>query len=409
MKKAAWVIPSFIEGSGGYRTIFQHINEMAQEYECHVYVYDSGDYRNSKEVSAAAETFYGRCDCRIHLGYDIPAGNEYAMIFATSWLTAETVYMYGGCAKKVYFVQDYEPLFYPAGDYYLRAAGTYELGFYHITIGRWLAKKIHQNHRARVMNFDFCADSSVYNNSDSKEKENAVCFIYQPDKPRRGTQLGLEALRLIKQIDPELTIYLYGSDIKCRLPFEHINLGIISPQQCSDLYKRCKAGLCISASNPSRIPFEMMACGLPVVDVYMENNLYDYENSGVVLAQCRPEALAQAVLDICKDLKKRNQLIENGLQFMEQRDIKYGMGQFMRAVREIESGSGSGCPVNNPKVSYHGEPVTASEAMAAFKREMFLREQKDGMTVSERLKRNIWIRRIPGIKKIKKMLKGDRL
>lgn len=35
MKKAAWVIPSFIEGSGGYRTIFQHINEMAQEYECH--------------------------------------------------------------------------------------------------------------------------------------------------------------------------------------------------------------------------------------------------------------------------------------------------------------------------------------------------------------------------------------
>lgn len=44
MRKAAWVIPSFIEGSGGYRTVFQHVNVMSTEFECDVYVYNSGDY-----------------------------------------------------------------------------------------------------------------------------------------------------------------------------------------------------------------------------------------------------------------------------------------------------------------------------------------------------------------------------
>ena len=55
MKQAAWVIPSFIEGSGGYRTIFQYINYMSKEFACDVYVYDSGDYRMDTEIAKRAE------------------------------------------------------------------------------------------------------------------------------------------------------------------------------------------------------------------------------------------------------------------------------------------------------------------------------------------------------------------
>lgn len=46
-------------------------------------------------------------------------------------------------------------MFYPVGNQYLRAAGTYELGFYHITIGRWLAKKLKEEHCAKAAYFDF--------------------------------------------------------------------------------------------------------------------------------------------------------------------------------------------------------------------------------------------------------------
>ena len=39
--RAAWVLPSFIEGSGGHRTILQNIQYMiSQGDECDVYVED---------------------------------------------------------------------------------------------------------------------------------------------------------------------------------------------------------------------------------------------------------------------------------------------------------------------------------------------------------------------------------
>ena len=38
-----------------------------------------------------------------------------------------------------------------------------------------------------------------------------------------------------------------------------VDLGLVSPTACADLYRRCSVGLCVSSSNPSRIPFEMMS------------------------------------------------------------------------------------------------------------------------------------------------------
>lgn len=65
--------------------------------------------------------------------------------------------------------------------------------------------------------------------------------------------------------------------------FECKNLNIIPIKECNELYNKCKVGICMSASNPSRIPFEMMSAGLPVVELYKENNIYDLPDEGVLL------------------------------------------------------------------------------------------------------------------------------
>ena len=83
--------------------------------------------------------------------------------------------------------------------------------------------------------------------------------------------LGIEALGIVKFLRPDVKIYLYGSNIKGNVWFEHENLGIIPLEKCNALYNKCEVGLCISSSNPSRIPFEMMAAGLPVVDLIHGN------------------------------------------------------------------------------------------------------------------------------------------
>ena len=48
-----------------------------------------------------------------------------------------------------------------------------------------------------MSSFPFCANLDVYHPINIK-KENAICFIFQPDKPRRCVELGLKALKLVK-------------------------------------------------------------------------------------------------------------------------------------------------------------------------------------------------------------------
>lgn len=400
MKKAAWVIPSFVEGSGGYRTIFQHVNEMAKEYQCFVFVYDSGDYKDDLDVTRAAFKFYGQCDCIIHLGYDI-VDEDFDLLIATSWLTVEVVYKYKGSAKKIYFVQDYEPMFYPAGDQYLSAAGTYELGFNHITIGRWLTYKIQQCHNAKSMYYDFCADKKIYQFIEEKEREEAVCFVFQPEKPRRATKLGIEALKLVKMCLPEVKVYLYGSREKVKLPFEYIHLGILSPSECADLYQRCKVGLCISSSNPSRVPYEMMACGLPVVDIYMENNLYDYQEGTVTLAQCRSESIAQAILNIFNDPILQKKIENSNINYMKNRDMHVGLRQFMDCIHEVVNANEFSL-TEKPEITYLTGPIKATYQLVEIKNNL----KPDRISCFDWLKRKRWFRKIPGIKKLKWILRG---
>ena len=262
--RAAWVLPSLIEGSGGHRTILQNVQYLIRKgYECDVYVEDKGEVKNSEELRRQAETLFGKHDCRFILGYDIQG--EYDIIFATAWFTAKVVRDCNSSAVKAYFIQDFEALFNPMGDGYILACNSYGYGLKPVTIGRWLSHKMQTEYRTPSRYFDFCADRRIYRPLPEAKKEHAICFVYQPDKPRRCSVLGIEALGIVKFLRPDVKIYLYGSNIKGNVWFEHENLGIIPLEKCNALYNKCEVGLCISSSNPSRIPFEMMAAGLPVI------------------------------------------------------------------------------------------------------------------------------------------------
>lgn len=57
------------------------------------------------------------------------------VVIATAWNAAEYVAMQPTLTKP-YFIQDFEPWFYPMGENYLRAEQSYRLGLMPITIGR---------------------------------------------------------------------------------------------------------------------------------------------------------------------------------------------------------------------------------------------------------------------------------
>ncbi|WP_314863638.1 rhamnosyltransferase WsaF family glycosyltransferase [Stomatobaculum longum] len=332
--RAAWVLPSLIEGSGGHRTILQNVQYLIRKgYECDVYVEDKGEVKNSEELRRQAETLFGKHDCRFILGYDIQG--EYDIIFATAWFTAKVVRDCNSKAVKAYFIQDFEALFNPMGDGYILACNSYGYGLKPVTIGRWLSHKMQTEYHTPSRYFDFCADRRIYRPLPEAKKEHAICFVYQPDKPRRCSVLGIEALGIVKFLRPDVKIYLYGSNIKGNVWFEHENLGIIPLEKCNALYNKCEVGLCISSSNPSRIPFEMMAAGLPVVDLYMENNFYDMPNEGVRLAHTTPESIAQALIEILDHKEMAAEMSEAGKRYMADKDLEHGFEQFYAAVSDM--------------------------------------------------------------------------
>ena len=91
MRKAAWLLPSLLEGSGGHRTILQNASFLTSknEFSCDIYVEDDGSCRNNEDLEKFVEKYFGKISgCHFYLGFDL--NDSYDLIFATAWYTAKT-------------------------------------------------------------------------------------------------------------------------------------------------------------------------------------------------------------------------------------------------------------------------------------------------------------------------------
>ena len=331
-KKIAWVMPHPGKGSGGHRTIIQNVNALIRAgYECDIFVEEDG-VSTSEMVRQKINEWYEPCTAGVYVGFKFE--KDYDLLFATGWQTIEFVKKLPA-KKKAYFIQDFEPWFFPMGDQYLITENSYRYGFLPVTIGKWLAHKMQAEFNTPAEYFSFGADLNVYKPLPKVKKENAICFVYQPEKPRRCDYIGLKALKILKAMKPDVQIYLYGSSMPATFEFECKNLNIIPIKECNELYNKCKVGICMSASNPSRIPFEMMSAGLPVVELYKENNIYDLPDEGVLLAQPIPEAIASAIAYILDNPQVAEKMSKFGVQYMKNYPLEKGFEEYLKAVKDM--------------------------------------------------------------------------
>jgi len=317
--RIAWLVPFPLKGSGGHRTIFSHIQNLIDRgHRCHVYVGDEEKQGlQPTELSKLVEEYFGPCSASFHAGYQIP--DQYDLAVATAWWTAPMVANQVNAKHKVYFIQDFEPWFNPMGDHFILAENTYRLGLAPVTIGRWLAHLMTDHYDTPSHFFEFTADGTIYKPLPKIKKEKALCFVFQPEKTRRCPAIGREALAIVKHHCPDVQIYTFGSAESPGFRFDHTHLGILSLEECNTLYNRCRVGLCLNSSNPSRIPFEMMAAGLPVVDFFGDNTIYDLPDHAVLLAERDPTVIADALFRILTSESLRQSMHNAMHNFMRHR------------------------------------------------------------------------------------------
>jgi O-antigen biosynthesis protein len=287
----AWVSVPPGEGAGGFTTMARLVSLLEQAgHRCTVYLHDRHGW-SIEQHRATVRNWWPSLGADVR---DAAAGIDDAhAIFATSWETAYRVLAAPAKGARFYLVQDFEPWFHPAGSEAMLAEATYRFGFHGLTAGPWLAQVMRQRYGMSADHFDFGCDLERYAIEPGVERT-GVCFYARPSTPRRAFELGVATLRLLADRHPEVDIHAYGEAIRS-LPLAAIHHGVLAPDDLNRLYNRCIAGLALSASNVSLVPYEMLAAGcIPVVNDADHNQLV-LDNDQVTYAPATPFDLADAL------------------------------------------------------------------------------------------------------------------
>lgn len=281
-------------GAGGATTMFRLISSIEQAgHRCILYLHDRHGWSIEQHERTIREWWP---DVKAEVRDGSKGLQDAHAIFATSWGTAYPVLTSPARGARFYLVQDLEHMFYPAGSEALLAEATYSFGFHGITLGRWLADQLTQRYGMSADYVDFGCDLDRYRLANTGERD-GVCLYLRPSAPRRASELGVIALDLFAERHPEIDIHLYGETVR-RLPITATNHGRLTPDELNDLYNRCIAGLSISATNISLVPFEMLAAGcIPVVND-AEHNRVTLDNPEVAYAPATPFELANTLAAI---------------------------------------------------------------------------------------------------------------
>lgn len=330
----AVAIPWYPPGSGGHATIFNLVRGLeAAGHACSIWLDDpEGRHAQLSEAQVAAElrAWFGGCAGPLRSGFARWEGAD--VVLATSWPTAYRAQLLPGCRARAYLVQDHEPEFHPTSAESEWAAATYRAGLHCIAASGWLAELLRERYGAQASHFDLGVDHDVYRERSGAERRARVLFYARASTERRAVPLGLLALAELHRRRPDVEIVLFGLDEPTRTPFPHRDLGRLAPPALADAYAQARVGMVLSMTNPSLVPQEMLACGLPCVDVERPSTLAELAPSGAVeLAGFDPLALAGALERLLDDAALWEARRAAGVAWAAQRT-------WPRAAAQVEAG-----------------------------------------------------------------------
>jgi glycosyltransferase involved in cell wall biosynthesis len=330
----AWIVPPPFAGSGGHRNIYRAISNLAR-YGHRLTVYHT-DWDPRQDARAfVSEHFFDLPD--VHFASLEGGVGPHEVCFATHWSTVAPLMRSRDVIRyPFYFVQDFEPLFYPMSSEYLLAEQTYRMGLTHITSGPWPAALLRKRYGADADHFLFPVQRSVYYPAPRTKKQRNILFFARPEMPRRCYDLGLEMLKQVKNQEPSVEIILFGSHAinTGSIPFPHNNLHLLPGlKHLATLYRNADLGIVFSTTNPSLVPYEMMACGLAVCDLALEDADLNYGcEDNVFLLPPDPASMAREVVRILQDDDERQRRARNGCAFVQSFPDEDGCG---RRIEEL--------------------------------------------------------------------------
>jgi len=332
----AFIIPGMSKHSGGHTSILR-LGTYLSEFGHEVF-YVSYLPQKVSEMKSNAE-----CNLKEYKGEILgPEGLtefEYDVGVATYWLSAYYLWNMNNVKYKSYFIQDYEPDFYPRGDIKVFVENTYKMNYHMISLGVWNKTRIEREFGVQIDGIVFPFEPKEYWLEDNwkqkfTEKDRIRIVVYLKNASKRGPVFLLMSLdelyKVAKNEGYEVEILFFGNSKWMRYPISipYKNLGRPPKDELRKLYKKSDLGIVFSYTNISLVPLEMMASGCPVVEVH-EGSFSSFFNSNcAILVRSYPKDFVKKVMWYIKNPEERLKVAENAINNLKRRTWKEAAQQF---------------------------------------------------------------------------------
>lgn len=346
--RLALVIPPFTRGSGGHNTLFQIFSRLEQRgHACSVWLADY--HGHARELWPAVlrhdiNEFFASFKGPVYKGFESWQGADVAI--ATGWQTVHAMLGLDNTRARAYIVNDHETEFYATSTEHVFAEDTYRHGLHCIAASPWLRDLLVERYDASADAFQLGVDGNTYHPLPVERRRDTVVYYARHSTPRRAVPIGLMALAELHQRRPDVRIVLFGTDETLRTAFPYESLGVLSTQQLARLYSEATAGLCLSLTNFSLMPKEMLACGLPCVELAGVSAESIFGLDGPLdLAPLDPSAIAEALERLLDDPEHWRRRSEAGIEFVASHTWEHATDEveagLRHALREREALAGS--------------------------------------------------------------------
>ena len=330
----AVLVPPFQRGSGGHSTIFTIVERLERMgHTCSIWMFDTRAVHRREAQSVLRRRIveeFAPVSAPVFKGFEDWYGAD--VVMATGWDTAYQAVLLPGCRARAYLINDHEPEFFATSAESLWAARTYELGLYGISASRWLRDLLARRYGQTGGWFRLGVDHAIYRPRKLPRRRDTVIWYTRAFTPRRAGPLGELALEELHRRQPDTRFVLFGQREPLDLPFPHELLGIVSRETLARAYSEATVGLCLSLTNYSLIPQEMLACGLPCVDLSGGSSEAELSrDGGMELAEPDPLALADAMERLLGDRALWRRRSEAGMAQVRE-------ASWDEAARQVEAG-----------------------------------------------------------------------
>jgi SAM-dependent methyltransferase/glycosyltransferase involved in cell wall biosynthesis len=334
-KRIDWIVPGLIIGGGGHRNILRAAHFL-ERFGHDVGLTFTNIEHSADEIRELLHRHFYPFAGEVRR-YDGVFRYSDAL-FATHWTTVDAALRARGLTKEImYFVQDFEPMFAPMGTEYILAENTYRQGLYCITSGPWCEVLLKREFGAEADHFEFPIDRDVYFPRQRTRHTPNVLYFAKPEMPRRCYELGVMMLREFHRLAPEVEIIMYGSrnvDL-ATLGFPATLQGVLPTiNDLAQAYANADVGIAFSTTNPSLVPYEMMACGTPVLDLGRPGNEVNYGGrfDVALLADPEPSRMARKLRDLVRNPTERAARSKAGIDLVARMPTEE---QMARRVEEL--------------------------------------------------------------------------